>query len=92
MSRYVSNITIEYYFTRCNFHTYARFVSPASNGSKFNACSPKSSIYAFLASKRLYPISLKRRVKLVSSQCGDKCTRLISTYIKMINDDWLILY
>ena len=91
MSRYVSNITIEHYFTRYNLHTYARFVSPASNGSKFNACSPKSSMYAFLASKRLYPISLKRRVKSASCECDDKCTRLISTYIKMIKDDWLIL-
>ena len=65
MSRYVSNITIEYYFTRYNLHTYARFVSPASYGSKFNAGSPKSSMYVFLASKRLSPISLKRRVILL---------------------------
>lgn len=92
MSRYVSNITIEYYFTRYNLHTYARLVSPASNGSKFKACSPKSSMYAFLASKRLCPrISLKRRVKSASCECDDKCTRLVSTYIKTIKDDWLIL-
>ena len=36
-------------------------------------------MYVFLASKRLYPISLKRRVKSASSECRDKCTRLINT-------------